>query len=113
MGEMSMKTRRTATPVPGFPTTAARRADPGAGAAPAGAVGDERLDAGAPRRMLSVRVPVDLHERYAALLYELQREPRAPTMTDVVSGLLLTGPQTTGEVRAVVREWRQARDAES
>jgi len=62
--------------------------------------------------MLSVRVPVDLHERYAALLYELQREPRSPTMTDLVSGLLVTGPRTTEEVRSVVREWRRARDAE-
>ncbi len=114
MSDKVMRTQRSALPVPGFPVPGVPWTGPSAEEGPGSvsAAGDERLDPGAPRRMLSVRVPVDLYERYAELLYEMQRGPRPPTMTELVCGLLVSGPRTTDEVRDVVRDWRRARDAE-
>ena len=114
-----MRTRRTATPVPGFPNPvlaagrepAAEVGDVGAGAAGAG-LAVERLYPMAPRRTLNARVSADLLERYARLLGGLRGDRLDTSMTEVVHALLHAGPRTQEEVRVLVREWRRARDAD-
>ena len=112
-----MRTRRTATQVPGFPNPAAGRepaAEVGAAGAGAGGAGPavERLYAMAPRRTLNARVSADLLERYARLLGGLRGDRLDTSMTEVVHALLHAGPRTEEEVRVLVRQWRLARDAD-
>lgn len=116
-----MRTRRSATPVPGFPRPG-RAADPGQpdadadAATAAGSVGPilglERLDAMGPRRALNTRVSVDLLERYARLLAGLRGDRLQTSMTEVVHALLHAGPRTQDELRVLIRDWRRARDAD-
>ena len=114
-----MRTRRAATPVPGFPSPV-----PAAGRGPAVEVDDtvagaagagpavERLYAMAPRRTLNARVSADLLERYARLLGGLRGDRLDTSMTEVVHALLHAGPRTQEEIRVLLRQWRRARDAD-
>jgi hypothetical protein len=72
----------------------------------------ERIDRGAARRILTVQVSEDLHERYVVLVHQLRSERVDTSMTEVVNALLYFGPVSAGEVRAGLRAYRRARDGD-
>jgi hypothetical protein len=110
-----MQTRRTATPVPGFPHPTngagpeATSSRPGSRDGPTAA---ERVYPSAPRRALSVRVSADLLDRYVALLGALRGERLETSLTEVVHALMYAGPTSEDELRELVRQWRRVRDAD-
>ena len=62
-------------------------------------------------RLVNFRIPVDLHDRYRALVQEAEsKHPRLrrPSLTELVIALLEEGPQTADEVAELIRRKRVA-----
>jgi len=60
-------------------------------------------------RMVNFRLPVELHDRFRAMLREVEQQHprlRRPSFTELMIGLLEEGPQTVDEVAAVIRRKR-------
>lgn len=112
------------------PTTSTRRPQSSAppAAAANGAVTDASAAAGsggrdqhraadyASTRLVNFRIPVDLHDRFRALIREVEDEHsrlRRPSLTELVIALMEEGPQTPDEVAELIRRKRAAEHAES
>lgn len=66
-------------------------------------------------RLVNFRVPVDLHDRYKALVRDAElRYPRLrrPSLTELVIALLEEGPETADEVADMIRRKRAAEHEE-
>lgn len=67
-------------------------------------------------RLVNFRIPVDLHDRFRALIREAEEEHprlRRPSLTELVIALLEEGPQTADEVAELIRRKRAAEHAGS
>ncbi len=67
-------------------------------------------------RLVNFRIPVDLHDRFRALVREVEDEHprlRHPSLTELVIALLEEGPQTAGEAAELIRRKRAAEHAET
>jgi len=85
-------------------------------AAASGGRGQRRAADYASTRLVNFRIPVDLHDRFRALVREVEDELprlRRPSLTELVIALLEEGPQTAGEVAELIRRKRAAEHAES
>jgi predicted nucleic acid-binding protein len=58
-------------------------------------------------RQLNVRVRVDLHDRYRALLRALEDAGVETSMSELVHALLEQGPRDVDAAIDVLRRWRQ------
>jgi hypothetical protein len=66
-------------------------------------------------RLTNVRLPVDLHDRFRALVHEVgERHPRLrkASLTELIVALLEEGPQTADEVAEMIRRKRLAEHGE-
>lgn len=66
-------------------------------------------------RLVNFRVPVDLHDRFKALVRDVESmypRLRHPSLTELVIALLEEGPQTADEVAEMIRRKRAAEHEE-
>ena len=68
------------------------------------------LDRRAPAKQLNVRIVMPLLQRYHRLVRELDDAGYSTSLAELMHALMLPGPTTPAEARALIREWRRATD---
>ena len=68
------------------------------------------LDRRAPVKPLNVRIALPLLARYQQLVRDLNDAGYATSLAELMHALMLRGPATADEARALIRDWRRATD---
>ena len=68
------------------------------------------LDRRAAVKPLNVRIVLPLLQRYQQLVRELNDAGYATSLAELMHALMLRGPTTPAEARALIRDWRRATD---
>lgn len=68
------------------------------------------LDRRAAVKPLNVRIVLPLLQRYQRLVRELNVAGYATSLAELMHALMLPGPTTAAEARALIRDWRRATD---
>jgi hypothetical protein len=94
--------------VPGFPPPE-QLAEP-ADEKPVVHDGAPAIDRRAAVKPLNVRIALPLLQRYQQLVRDLNDAGYATSLAELMHALMLPGPNTAAEARALIRDWRRATD---
>jgi len=103
------KTARAPRPKRPQPTTTAPAAAPSRAAATTTKVARDPY-AGAATRQFNTRLLEPLHQRYSALLRQLEDDGYKTSMTELLHAMLHAGPENADQARKLIRDWRLARE---